>query len=81
MSCAASVCDQVRKTWDNRERRMEYGSGSPVLKISTENGPIAVTDRQGGVLIHYATIAVRLSVQQLEVMVIEANHLCILRNT
>jgi hypothetical protein len=21
---------------------MEYGSGSPILKISTENGPIAV---------------------------------------
>jgi len=42
MSCAASVCDQVRKTWDDRARRMEYGTGSPVLKISTENGPIAV---------------------------------------
>ena len=42
MSCAASVCDQARKTWDDRTRRIEYGSGSPVLKISTENGPIAV---------------------------------------
>ncbi len=42
MSCAGTVCDQARKTWDDRTRRIEYGSGSPVLKISTENGPIAV---------------------------------------
>lgn len=42
MNCAATFCDQVRKTWDNNERRMEYGSGSPVLKLSTENGPIEV---------------------------------------
>ncbi len=42
MSCAGTVCGQTRKTWDDRTRRIEYGSGSPVLKISTENGPIAV---------------------------------------
>jgi DUF4097 and DUF4098 domain-containing protein YvlB len=42
MSCAATVCEQARKTWDDRTRRIEYGNGSPVLKISTENGPIAV---------------------------------------
>ncbi|HLH07671.1 MAG TPA: hypothetical protein VKW78_10565 [Terriglobales bacterium] len=42
MSCLGSMCDQVRKTWDTGARRMEYGSGSPLLKISTENGPIAV---------------------------------------
>lgn len=42
MSCKAALCDQARKTWDNRARRIEYGNGSPILKISTENGPIAV---------------------------------------
>jgi DUF4097 and DUF4098 domain-containing protein YvlB len=42
MSCKATVCDQARKTWDDRTRRIEYGTGSPILKISTENGPIAV---------------------------------------
>jgi hypothetical protein len=45
MSCEASVCSQARKTWDDQHRRIEYGSGTPVIRLSTENGPVSVETR------------------------------------
>ena len=44
LSCRASICSDARKTWDDEHRRIEYGSGSPVIRLSTENGPISVAD-------------------------------------
>jgi DUF4097 and DUF4098 domain-containing protein YvlB len=44
VSCHASICSDARKTWDDEHRRIEYGSGSPVIRLSTENGPISVAD-------------------------------------
>jgi hypothetical protein len=44
VSCHASVCSDARKTWDDEHRRIEYGSGAPVIRLSTENGPISVAD-------------------------------------
>jgi hypothetical protein len=44
ISCRASICADARKTWDDEHRRIEYGSGSPVIRLSTENGPISVAD-------------------------------------
>jgi len=44
VNCHASICSDVRKTWDDEHRRIEYGSGSPVIRLSTENGPISVAD-------------------------------------
>ena len=44
ISCRASICSDARKTWDEEHRRIEYGSGSPVIRLSTENGPISVAD-------------------------------------
>src|SRR5439155_4715516 len=44
MSCHASICSDARKTWDDEHRRIEYGSGSPVIRLSAENGPISVAD-------------------------------------
>jgi len=44
VSCHASICSDARKTWDDDHRRIEYGSGSPVIRLSTENGPISVAD-------------------------------------
>jgi len=44
VSCHASICADARKTWDDDHRRIEYGSGSPVIRLSTENGPISVAD-------------------------------------
>lgn len=40
--CNASVCSEGRKTWDDEHRRMEFGSGPAVVRISTVNGPVSV---------------------------------------
>jgi hypothetical protein len=42
MSCHGSICDDARKTWDDQHRRIEYGSGTPLIHLSTQNGPISV---------------------------------------
>jgi hypothetical protein len=42
ISCQASICNDARKTWDDQHRRIEYGSGAPLIRLSTENGPISV---------------------------------------
>jgi DUF4097 and DUF4098 domain-containing protein YvlB len=42
MSCRASVCNDARKTWDDEHRRIEYGTGTPLIRLSTENGPVSV---------------------------------------
>ena len=41
-SCAASVCDEGRKTWDENSKRVEFGSGPAVVRVSTVNGPVSV---------------------------------------
>ena len=44
ISCNASVCKSARKTFDdNDNRRIEYGSGAPVIRLSTVNGPVTVS--------------------------------------
>lgn len=47
MSCNADVCSEARKTWDDDEKRIEFGSSSPVIRISTVNGPVSVGSRRG----------------------------------
>jgi hypothetical protein len=42
MSCDAEVCTEARKTWDDNQRRIEFGPSSPVIRISTHNGPVSV---------------------------------------
>jgi hypothetical protein len=42
MSCHASICSETRRTWDDQKRRIEYGNGTPVIRLSTQNGPISV---------------------------------------
>ena len=42
MSCHANICGDARKTWDDEHRRIEYGSGAPLIRLSTENGPVSV---------------------------------------
>lgn len=41
-SCAASVCDEGRRTWDDSSKRVEFGSGPTVVRVSTVNGPVSV---------------------------------------
>jgi hypothetical protein len=42
LSCHASICSETRRTWDDDHRRIEFGSGSPLIRLSTHNGPISV---------------------------------------
>ena len=44
MSCKASICDNARKTWDDNNRRIEYGSMPAMIRLSTVNGPVSVRD-------------------------------------
>ena len=41
-SCRASVCSEGRKTWDDDHKRIEFGSGPAVIRVSTVNGPVSV---------------------------------------
>ena len=40
--CNAGVCSEGRKTWDDDHKRVEFGSGPTIVRVSTENGPISV---------------------------------------
>jgi hypothetical protein len=40
--CSASVCSEGRKTWDEDHKRVEFGSGPAVVRVSTVNGPVSV---------------------------------------
>jgi DUF4097 and DUF4098 domain-containing protein YvlB len=44
VSCKASICENARKTWDDNHRRIEYGSGPAMIRLSTVNGPVSVQD-------------------------------------
>ena len=46
MSCQASICDNARKTWDDNNRRIEYGSMPAMIRLSTVNGPVSVRDER-----------------------------------
>jgi DUF4097 and DUF4098 domain-containing protein YvlB len=40
--CSAAVCSEGRKTWDDNDRRVEFGSGPTLVRVSTVNGPVSV---------------------------------------
>ncbi|MGC1483583.1 MAG: hypothetical protein WA789_07320 [Candidatus Acidiferrum sp.] len=42
MSCKASICENARKTWDDNNRRIEFGSSPAMIRLSTVNGPVSV---------------------------------------
>ena len=44
VSCHASICENARKTWDEQHRRIEYGSGPAMIRLSTVNGPVSVRE-------------------------------------
>jgi hypothetical protein len=39
--CHSSVCSEGRKTWDDERKRIEFGSGPTLVRISTVNGPVS----------------------------------------
>lgn len=42
MSCRASICENARKTWDDNNRRIEFGASPALIRLSTVNGPVSV---------------------------------------
>ena len=42
MSCHASICDKAQKTWDDNNRRIEFGGAPAMIRLSTVNGPVSV---------------------------------------
>jgi hypothetical protein len=42
MSCHASICDNARKTWDDNNRRIEFGGSPALIRLSTVNGPVSI---------------------------------------
>jgi len=40
--CHAAVCSEGRKTWDEDHKRIEFGSGPTLVRVSTLNGPVSV---------------------------------------
>ena len=42
MICRASICGNARKTWNDNNRRIEFGSSPAMIRLSTVNGPVSV---------------------------------------
>jgi hypothetical protein len=40
--CQASVCSEGRKTWEEDVKRIEFGNGPAIVRVSTVNGPVSV---------------------------------------
>jgi hypothetical protein len=40
--CRGEACASVRRTWDDRHKRLELGEGPVVVRLSTENGPVSI---------------------------------------
>lgn len=40
--CEARACDQARGTWRSKHHGVEMGSGTPVVRMSTVNGPVSI---------------------------------------
>ncbi|HWZ86626.1 MAG TPA: hypothetical protein VN032_10515 [Thermoanaerobaculia bacterium] len=41
-SCRGDACGGVRRTWDDDHKKLELGAGPVIVRLSTENGPVAV---------------------------------------
>jgi len=40
--CHAAACSEGRKTWDDDRKRIEFGSGPTLVRLTTANGPVTV---------------------------------------
>jgi hypothetical protein len=53
ISCRAAGCERFREAlshtpgrWDGQPRRLEFGFGTPVVRVATQNGPLTIRDRE-----------------------------------
>jgi hypothetical protein len=47
ISCQASICGESQKTWDEERKMIQHGNGSPLIQLSTVNGPVSVRESSG----------------------------------
>lgn len=40
-----SGCDHARKEFDDHDKSVQFGSGEPVVRLSTVNGPVSINER------------------------------------
>ena len=45
VSCPRSACARARRSWDDRDRSIEFGDADPVVRMSTVNGPVSIATR------------------------------------
>jgi DUF4097 and DUF4098 domain-containing protein YvlB len=45
-SCSSDVCGEGQRSWDDSSKSVKLGTGAPVVKVSTVNGPVAVSARK-----------------------------------
>jgi hypothetical protein len=50
--CRAAACQNLQRTGGERERIVEFGSGAPVLRLSTVNGPVSIKDATASASVH-----------------------------
>ena len=42
---ACSGCDHARKDFDDHNKSVQFGTGEPVVRLSTVNGPVSINER------------------------------------
>jgi hypothetical protein len=47
VSCHASQCGGAQRTWDDENRYIEFGGSTPLIRMSTVNGPVSVNSGEG----------------------------------
>jgi hypothetical protein len=47
VSCHAAQCSKSSRTWDDNDRYIEFGGATPVIRMSTVNGPVSVDSGTG----------------------------------
>jgi DUF4097 and DUF4098 domain-containing protein YvlB len=45
--CHAAQCSKSSRTWDDDNRYIEFGSATPMIRMSTVNGPVSVDSDRG----------------------------------
>lgn len=48
MECSAEICKKAQRTWDDERRYFRVGSGDPLVKVTTENGGVEISDVRPG---------------------------------
>ncbi len=45
-NCEARACDQARGTWRSNHHGVEMGTGTPMVRMSTVNGPVSIESEE-----------------------------------